>query len=248
MIPALKSEIRKLLTVRSTYVIFGISLVFVAFFAGYVEGYKVSGMSASNPGKLASEVTGAVANMSIFGALIALLLFAHEYRYNTIMYTLTAANRRTKVLLAKIITVSLLALVFTAVMAAFGPLATAVGLQIKGVDLAPQVFYYRDLIPHALFFGWGYAMAGLLLISLIRNQIGAIVTLFIVSSTVEAVLSLLLKKDAVYLPFQSLSQVLGQPTMGGGSLSPGKAMLVFSSYLIVGWLVAWALFLRRDAN
>src|SRR4030081_2547999 len=98
MIPALKAEFRKLLTVRSTYIIFALALVFVAFFAGYIEGFRTLPDHVHNPNALSEQVTSAVQAMSIFGALIALLLFAHEYRYNTIMHTLTLSNSRTKVL------------------------------------------------------------------------------------------------------------------------------------------------------
>jgi hypothetical protein len=36
--------------------------------------------------------------------------------------------------------------------------------------------------------------------------------------------------------------------MIGSTWSPGKAAAIFMGYLLVGWVVAWYLFLRRDAN
>jgi hypothetical protein len=32
------------------------------------------------------------------------------------------------------------------------------------------------------------------------------------------------------------------------TITPFHAALVFLTYLVVGWIVAWVLFLRRDAN
>ena len=91
-------------------------------------------------------------------------------------------------------------------------------------------------------------MAGLLIAALVRNQVGAIITLFIVPDTVEGLLSLLLKKNAVYLPFSSIHAVIGQGLNYNNSITAGHAALLFSGYLIIGWLIVWVLFLRRDAN
>lgn len=82
--------------------------------------------------------------------------------------------------------------------------------------------------------------------TLIRNQIGAVVATLFVIPSLEQIATLLLKNNAVYLPFTSSNEVLVSPEKG--SLSYGHAALVFSAYLLIGWIVAWILFLRRDAN
>jgi len=51
-----------------------------------------------------------------------------------------------------------------------------------------------SLLWRSVFFTWGYAMAGLLIALLIRSQVGAIASLFLIPSTVETLLGLLLKK------------------------------------------------------
>ncbi|HKR82406.1 MAG TPA: ABC transporter permease [Candidatus Saccharimonadales bacterium] len=246
MMPAIKSEFRKLLTTRTTYFICGFALLINAFFSFWVEGFKAAATSLHNPLKLASEATSAVSAVSIFAALIAILLFANEYRYNTIMYTLTSTNSRSKVLVSKIFVVSVFALLFTVVMGVFSPLATSLGIHVKGAVLAPQTIPYWDVAWRALFFGWAYGMIGLLFVGLMRNQVAAIVGLFVVPSTVETLLGLLLKDKVVYLPFSALSAVLQHPERG--MISYGHAALVGLAYLVFGWLVAWVLFLRRDAN
>lgn len=246
MIPAIKSEFRKLLTTRTTYVICGLALLINAFFSFWVEGYRADAASVHNPLKLASEVTSAVSAVSIFASLVAILLFANEYRYLTIMYTLTSANSRTKVLVSKIFVVTVFAVIFTLFMGAFSPLVTALGMHVKGLDLVPQTFHYGDLLWRTLFFGWAYSMIGLLLVALLRNQVAAIVTLFVVPSTVETLLGLLLKNNTVYLPFTALGAVMQHPEHG--AISYATAALVALGYIVFGWIVAWLLFLRRDAN
>jgi hypothetical protein len=52
-----------------------------------------------------------------------------------------------------------------------------IGISIKGLSLSHQEFPL-DIIVENLFESWGFCMAGLLLASLIRHQVGAIATFF----------------------------------------------------------------------
>lgn len=268
MIPTLKAEFKKLLSVRSTYIISLLFLLLSCFVAFYVHGFKDTGvpnLSGHSPVDvagaklfLASSIDQIANVVSVAGALIGLLLLAHEYRYNTIVYTLTAANSRSKVLAAKIIAIlgyvlvySLLASIISLLMMWFGALA-------GGHHLPPQDINYLTFFAKCVFYSEAFALAGLLLVALIRNQIGAIAALFIIPGTVEGLLALLLKRNAVYLPFTALSQVVQTPVIPSakeahpdpnvGVLTPGKGALVFLAYLVVGWIIAWVLFLRRDAS
>lgn len=250
MMTQIKAELRKLFTVRSTYIIVGLTLILVIFYGFYIAGWRIDQSDLMNPTTMAGNITGAVSTVSIFSALIALLLLSHEYRYNTMMYSLTSSNSRTKVLLAKIIVLTGFALVFTAAVGVMAPLMVTWGIHAHSLKLVTQSIPYKTLIWECLFYGWGYTMAGLLITALIRNQIGSIITLFIVPGTVEALLGLLLKNNVVYLPFSALDTVIGQGhhLASGSSITPGHAAMVFSAYLVVGWIIAWILFLKRDAT
>lgn len=244
MMAALKAEFRKLLTVRSTYVIVAVSLALMAFFAAYIFGYRLKSAELANPHQLQDTMSGAVSVVAIFGAIVGILLLSHEYRYNTILYALTANRSRSLFLAAKILAVSTFAILFTVVVMVLAPLLNVLGVHLAGHTLAPQSIAYGNIVWQCLFYGWAYAMIGLLVTALVRNQIGAIVTIFIVPSTIEPLLSLLLKENGVYLPFSALGAVVqNSPTLG-----PGAAAAVVGAYLGVGWLLAWLLFLRRDAN
>jgi ABC-type transport system involved in multi-copper enzyme maturation permease subunit len=244
MIGTLKSEFQKLLTVRSTYVVFGLCVLLAVFFAFYVDGIK-AGETVLDPGKMASEVTNAIATVSVIGSLVGVLLLTHEYRYGTIMYTLTASKSRTRVLLAKFFVVTVFSLVFSLVFMILSPLFAYIGLQIKGLELVPQVFPIWDMLWRALFAGWAFAMLTLIMATIIRSQVGAIAALFLVPTTVEGLFSLLLKENVIYLPFSAINSVL----MGDSTkISHGQAALVVLTYIIVGWTISWQLFKRRDAN
>jgi ABC-type transport system involved in multi-copper enzyme maturation permease subunit len=247
MMAELKSEFRKLLTIRSTYYLLGLTLFLVLLVGFYIEGYRLDAKQLSDPMLLNNSVTDAISSLILFAGIVGLLLMTHEYRYNTIIYTLTASRSRSKVLAAKIIALSVFALIFVALVGILSPLMTDLGVHVaRHTDLmAPQTINYGDVAWRLLYYSWAYVIAALMLAVIIRNQVAAIVSLFLIP-TVEALLTLLLKNNGVYLPFTALGAVVTHPSQG--SITPARAALVFAAYLIVGWAVAWILFSRRDAN
>jgi ABC-2 type transport system permease protein len=239
MIGLLRAEFRKLLTVRSTYIIVLLGLLLLGFLAFYAGGYKGVG---ANPNWLSVIINNTSTTIVIFMAIVSILLAGHEYRHNTIMYTLTSSGSRTKVLLAKILTIAIFVTLATVAISVLASLA-----YVAGVLLSPTAQYvssqlYWGDVWRGLFFVVGYSLLALLLAFLFRHVVGAIAALFILP-TVEELLSILLKDNTKYLPFSSLEQVHIQMQM-----SAGKAALIFLAYLVVGWLIAWYLFIRRDAN
>ncbi|HVW23083.1 MAG TPA: ABC transporter permease subunit [Candidatus Saccharimonadales bacterium] len=275
MIASLRSEFRKLLTTRATYVIALLFLGLSMFVDFYIHGYKdsiteqaiLSGHSPLDQAQASLFVAGSlpqIANIaSIACALIALLLVANEYRYNTIVYTLTMANRRSKVLAGKIIAVLALVLVYSVLFTTICLGLIWAGAASAGHSLPPQTIDLPVFYAKTVFFCESFAMAGMLFAALFRNQVGAIAALFVIPNMVEGLISLLLKHNSVYMPFMALQQVIEPPvvhladkaghpahpaTSALGSLSPGKGALVSLVYLVGGWIVAWVLFLKRDAN
>jgi ABC-2 type transport system permease protein len=264
MIPALKSEFKKLFTVRSTYGWSLLTLVLLLIGAFYADGYKDSANISAGPDKGTLFISGTLAHLpnliALFAGLIAILLITHEYRHNTIIYTLTASNSRSKVIFSKIITILGFSLLYSLLFTAIG-----LGLIFAGAGLAHHMIPHQNIsylayFGKTLFFVEGYALAALLFGTLIRNQVGAIAALLILPGTIESLLALVLKKSSVYLPFTALSQVTQPPVIPGaqpahpgndlitGSLTPVKGAIVFLCWLIGGWIITWYLFLRRDAT
>jgi ABC-type transport system involved in multi-copper enzyme maturation permease subunit len=250
MIAYLKSEIRKLYTVRSTYVILLFSFVLMMIFAVWIEGIKAGnpGKAVTDSHKLASIFLDAITNLAFWGGIVAILSVTHEYRYNTIMYTLTASRSRSQTLLAKVGAISFFSLFFTVFVSIFAVALMYIGLAIKGASLSPQVLS-PDIIWRVLYVGWGYSLLATLLAVIIRHQVGAIAAFFVMPVFLEQLLGLLLKDNRIYLPFNALQQVTqSQNTELHKSISHGRAALVFGVYLAIGWIIAWYLFLRRDAT
>jgi ABC-type transport system involved in multi-copper enzyme maturation permease subunit len=270
MMATLRSEFKKLLSIRSTYFLMLIFLLLGAFISFYVHGFKDSGLAIYTGNSpldhtraslfVAGFVTQIANVTSVACALIALLLLAHEYRYNTIVYTLSASNSRTKVLVSKILAVLCLVLVYSVIATAILLALIWAGAAAAGHPLPHQNINFLTFFAKTVFYCEAFAMAGLLFATLIRNQVGAIAALLILPNTVEGLLSLLLKQHSVYMPFMALQQVIQGPTIknaapahpmqdsGLGTLSAHKGALVYLIYLAAGWLIAWYLFLRRDAT
>lgn len=256
MIPALKSEFRKLLTIRSTYITPALAFALLAFIACYAEGYRNGKDALQGPAGasfLSSSLSQHTGLIAIFGAVVALLLLAHEYRYNTIMYSLTIVNRRSKLLLSKIITVMVYIAVFVLIGDAVGLGSLILGVHLAGLALPHQDIVLSEYFIKSLIFCEGWALAGLLIIALLRNQVAAIVTLFVVPTTLEGIVGLLvLKENAKYMPFMALDNVTRAQQAGEispfGTLTPTQGALIFLAYLVGGWIIAWLLFLKRDAN
>lgn len=247
MISVLKGEFRKLLTVRSTYVIVIICLVLVALFAGFGDGFRGSAQTLQNPGLLMSESVSAIVFVGMVLAFAGLLLFGHEYRYNTIMHTLTINNRRTKVLLAKVVVISVFTLVTSLLMTFWSPLCTIIGAHLHGHHIAAQHFDYWTTIWRCLFVGWGYAMYAFILLAVIRNQVGSIVTYLLIPLIGENILGHIFQNTQQYYPFSSLQAVV-QPEAMPVHVTSGHEALITLAYIVGGWIVAWFLFLKRDAN
>jgi len=262
---ALKAEFKKLLTVRSTYFISLIFLALICFLAFYVAGIKNAPTELTSPLDLmrarlflAGNLTELAGVVSVPCGLVSLLLLTHEYRYGTIVYTLSANTSRSKVLLSKIIAVFVFVFVFALFATAIGLALMRFGVAVSGHALPHQDINYVTSLGKSIFYSEGFALAGLLFAALIRNQIGALAALFIVPNPIEGILSLLLKKNAVYLPFTALQQVIQPPVINGvsaardatnvGVISAPRGALVFLGYFVVAWAVAWYLFLHRDAT
>jgi ABC-type transport system involved in multi-copper enzyme maturation permease subunit len=247
MMAELRAEFLKLTRTRSTYYVIAISLVLEGIFAFWANGVKVEAARLAMPTFLQSQVVDAIGALGLIGGFVAVLLVTQEYRFNTIMYTLASSNRRLKVFLAKFIVLSLFAVVFTAVMAALSPLLVMLGVAIQGGHLSSQHMYYADILWRVFFYGWGYMMAGMVIGFLARNQIAAFAGMLLLPGLIEQLLGLVLKENAIYLPFSALDAVL-HPGTGSHVLTVAGAAGVYLIYLALGWAAALALFLRRDAN
>lgn len=246
MIAALRSELRKIVTLRSTYVIFGFAVLLVLFMDGWVMGYKHTQLGATF---VADVISSTLMGTGFLLGLIVLLQITQEYRHNTIYYTLTLVRRRTTVFWAKVIVASLCMMVGALTISMLGVASAVAGVAASGDSLGAQSIVWSEILPRAGVYVWGVGMFALIVGFLVRNQVGAIVLYLFGINIAEQVLTLLLKSNAGYLPFRALQGVLGNGTgPGPESFSPEKYMLIVLGWIVATGASAWVLFVRRDAN
>src|ERR1019366_1625465 len=106
------------------YYLMAFSVFIVLLLAGFITGYRITHVQLLDPTYLSQQVLQAVGGISLFAALVGLLLFANEYRHNTIIYTLTLARSRSQVLAAKIIVTSLFVMLTVLLLGIISPLVT----------------------------------------------------------------------------------------------------------------------------
>lgn len=249
MLASLKSDFRKLLSVRSTYFVIILAWALIGFIAFYVSGYR-DNIQYLDKFFLNHGIFTWVNTIGTFIAIITALQMGHEYRYNTIMYTLTNSGSRSRTLLSKIVVSTVFAVVVVALTALFGATMQYFGALTAGHHPEPQHFQLAQIMWRCFLYGWFYAMLGVVLSVLFRQIVAVIVALFLVP-TVEPLLTLLLKDNGKYLPFSALDPVITGSTTtstGHAALSPAAGALTFGIYLAVLWIVAWIVFLKRDAT
>ncbi|HSD55909.1 MAG TPA: ABC transporter permease [Candidatus Saccharimonadales bacterium] len=247
MIAAIKAEFRKLLTIRSTYVITLLATLLIGFIAFWGMGWK--GGPTIPPVGLHNAALNLISVMGIFSGIIAILLITHEYRYNTIAYTLTSSNSRMKVLLAKMFVMTTFSIVVTIFTVAISVGLVVLGAKMNDVTILPQQFELYSVAWRTLVYMVMGSLAGLAIGFLSRSVVFAIVAYFAFPTTVEPLLHGLLKVSNNYLPFAAQNQIIA-PTgaLDSNMYSPLASAAVFGAYLLGAWIVATVLFIRRDAN
>lgn len=245
MLATIKAEFRKLLTIRSTYFIIATALILTGFIAFYGMGYKSGGVIPAN--MLREYILNCVSIVQVFGGIIAILLITHEYRYNTIAYTLTSSNSRMKVLLAKMLVVSVFAVLIAIVSAAFVGALIVLGGHFAHHTVVTAGLDYADIALKSVVFTVTGVLAALAIGFLARSVVFAMVAYFLIPTTVEPLLNNLLKVSSNYLPFMAQNQIImnsGDPKAFSAMASAG----VFCAYILGAWIIASLLFTRKDAN
>ncbi|MET1033007.1 MAG: ABC transporter permease [Candidatus Saccharimonadales bacterium] len=246
MIDTITSEFRKLLTIRSTYITSTIALVLIGIIAFYFKGIKSDGAySPFGDTGVQETVINLMPVVGIFVGIVALLHVCHEYRYNTIGYTLTATNFRIKVLLAKTIVILAYAAAMTILAILFVSLLAPLGAKLGHATVPAQDFAFWDILWRSMAYMMSNAMVAMLFGFIFRNLVFSIVLYFVLPTTVEPLLTNLFKLD----PNWTLISAQGHILMPNSQqFSPLASLGVVALYIAAGWVIASALFVRRDAN
>jgi ABC-2 type transport system permease protein len=250
----MRMEVRRLATVRSSYLI-----VTVAFLLGGVIALMIGLLApddtALSPARTAAALTsGADAvPMSVTGGLLALLgvlAVGHDYRFGLLRTVLIVQPRRSVVVAARLVVLAGIAGVV-----AFGMSVVAAGVcSLVGRTPSLDSTTLRVAGAHVILAVlWAWLGAGLAWA--LRSSSAAISVLLIGPLFVEPVLMVAAQVDgsgslrAVFkwLPFAAARQALGQQLYGTGEMIGalvGGIVFAGTTILILGF--GWFLLQRRD--
>jgi ABC-2 type transport system permease protein len=230
----------ELLKVRSTRTTAGLLLGMVALILLFV---LLTGL-LSSVGSLSTtedqrQLLGIGALAGVFSALAGVLLVTSEYRYGTIRPTILFTPHRARVLAAKVIAATLAGIAFGVVGEALG---WAIGYAIlsgRGITLALNNGDAAQLVLGALagIALWGAMGAGLG--TILRNQVGGVITLLAWGFVVTPLLFGLVPSVGRFMPSYAQDSLIGLTTrhlltpVAGGIVLVGWAGLLAAAGLAV---------------
>jgi len=240
---AFGAEVLKLRTTRTVLSLFlamlGLVVLAVALHGFGLPARDLAELSSQRRVLIAGETVGAV-----FAALLGAMSITAETRHGTIRPTFLGIPDRRAVVAAKALTSLLLGLalglVATATAAAVGALAFAtrdIPTQLNSAD-------YAQLIAGGALASALWAVIGLGIGSLVRNQVGAIVGIFIWLQIVENLLIDSMPDISRYMP-GSLAQAIAGSQIGALG-SPVAALLLLIAYAAVVLLIGTTRVVRSD--
>lgn len=247
------SEVRKLSSTVTTWVMTAIGLGLIALGAGLsllIPGAGVGEFQGTDAqvGYFVDQVGGS----SIIVLIVALLSMTTEFRHGTIGRTLQITPSRTRVLTGKLVAATVYAvaflaagLVLVAILLLVGGLVAGTGVQ-PGSETLEAVWF--GLVGLALTAWFGVALG-----ALIRSQVVAITVTLVWLFVVETAVGAFAPSVGQWLPFNALNAVFvseeAAAAMGGAApelLAPLTGLAVFVGYTVVSAVAAVALMRTRD--
>lgn len=240
----------ELLKLRTTRAWIGFTLVVVAL-AGIATAGTVG--TAEDVDRSSGELSQDIFSGSLLAALVAFLVgivsVTAEWRHGTVTRTFLVAPRRGLVLVAKLLSIAVVALTLLAVALAVVLAIALPWLAAKDASLVvdgEQAEYLVRLVLVTMLWGALGVGVGAAVQSQTPALVGAVVWILLVEALLTALLGLIdLETVGEYLPGQSLSSFDGSED---GGLSPWPAGAVALAWVVAFGLLGHLRMSRRDVT
>ena len=245
MLPVIRSEFRKLSTVRSPWLLLAAGPLLVV--AG-VTGLVQSGGDVHDPA-IQAKALAHVALAALFTLILGVFAVAGEYRHGTVTDTFLSTPARGRVIAAKLAVYGAAGAVAGLVSAAVAVMVTAAWWAAKGGSFQLSAGSLR-ILAGGVAVNIAFAAIGVGVGALLRNLALAIAAALAWIALVEGVAGQLIGAGlARWLPF-SASEALGRVTMIGPArpLPQWGGGLVLAGYAIAFAAAAMVTTLRRDVT
>ena len=178
--------------------------------------------------------------------ILGILGMTGEYRHQTVSSTFLVEPRRGRVLAAKLLAYAMMGFLFGLATAAATLILAFPLLDLRGVAALAAGVEVPAIILASIATMTLYAVVGVAIGALLRNQIAAVVGALVWVLVVEALVISLLPAVGKWLP-GGAAQAMVQATITAGDLLPAWAGgLVFLAYGLVLAFAARLLTIRRD--
>lgn len=241
------TELLKVRTTRTVWWLLIATLALTALNLSLTVGF--AGTQGSPP--IDSELTqrnvfASAGAAYLFPLILGILGMTGEYRHQTVSATFLVEPRRGRVLAAKLIAYALMGLLFGIASAALTLILAFPLLRLRGVDTLAAGVDVPAIILASLAATTLYAVVGVAVGALLRNQIAAIVGALVWVLVVEALVINLLPEVGKWFPGGAAGAMVQANVTTGDLLPAWGGGLVFLAYGLALAVAARLLTVRRD--
>ena len=192
------------------------------------------------------QVFSAASSGTVIILIIGILVMAGEFRHNTATSTFLITPDRKRVVGAKLIASTLIGAGLAAAASALTLAIAIPWLAVKNVDFSVWSGDVGFVLLGSIAATALYAMVGVGVGSLIRNQTAAVVVALVWVMIVEGLLVSFLPDVGRWLPGGAVAALTGVTTPNGGLLSMWAGALLFAGYGLAFATAGTRLVLQRD--
>ena len=250
MTALVRAELLKLRTVRLPLTLLLVTLALVTLgvcVTVLTAGRDGAPLPAGDPDLFRISLSSASAGTTTM-LVLGILVLTQEFRFGTATPSFLTTPRRERVLVAKLLAVTVVGLVFAVVSVLYAVALSVVLLRSRGLEVGLEGPLLQTLLGGVLVVVL-YGPLGIAVGALVRNQVAAVVGALAYVFVVEQLLVALLPDVGRWLPGGANAAVLqlGElATRRGDLLPPWAGALVLLGYAVGLSAVAARLTLRRD--
>lgn len=244
----IRAELSKIIATRSCWWLAGVAVLVCA-------GWTVMSVLLFDPNLAAAGVPDGPRLVTIyqsaqmgyaFALLIGVVVMTGEYRHQTITWTFLVSPVRERVLVAKAVSQAIVGVV-VGLAGAVATTATAMILLV-GQSRPLMTGEVPALLLGCVFTTAAYAVLGVALGALVRNQVAAVAIAFGVLFYAESIVAWLLPAVARWSPNGAAKAMIGWQQPGTDPLPIWAGAAVFVGYIVVTGVSARLVTLRRDVT
>lgn len=253
MIRLVGGEVRKLFTTKLwLWMVLGaiaITAMFMSFTIA-LDGSEGNPQPPLSTPEGQRNLFGVAAASGVFVLILGIIAITGEFRHQTVTPTFLATPRRGRVVIAKLVTYALVGIGYGVVVVAFAIALALPWLAAKGIDISLSGNGIPGSMVGTLAGVAVYAVLGIGVGALVRNQIAAIVGSLVYLFVIEAFASTLptVRDYYKYFPGGANSALTGASQPGTTLLEPWQGGLLLVAYGVVFAFAGTWLAVRRDVS